>query len=363
MFKLMAGSQSISECFQWFQNLDFSASSFLPKYFDTMSVWAKACIAFEELIQSRGLDGATSLFQDDGESEEQNGAYLGNADSAQVCRTLVLVSDASRVGSIIRLRSYAAKMNGEVNLQNCSILEAAKAAIAVPMESTEVKFDGRSHISASVAGYGNPSREVFDEAMRVWRPASLKVLVSLGSGVKNAVSKGGKFFKWPAVDFISYMTNVVTDTERVAEETYRDARSAQIDYYRITGPTSLATIHRCDWSQLSRERIIRATRSYTSVGDTESSIVSCSQSCIVRSADEHIRQSAPDIDQYLVQEEICTTSVSAIEPSTMSDDRLSTRSSISIVSTSSMSPLFDTQEPSIEKYGMQAKEYKIEKTS
>ena len=354
MFRLTAGSQSISECFQWFQNLDFSASSFRHKYFDTMTVWAKACIAFEELLQSRGLDRATSLFQDDSESEQQDGVYLGNADSAQVCRTLVLVSDASRVGSIIRLRSYAAKMNGEVNLQNCSILEAAKAAIAVPMESTEVKFDGRSHISASVAGYGNPSREAFDEAMRVWRPANLKVLVSLGSGVKNAVSKGSKFFKWPAVDFISYMTNVVTDTERVAEETYRDARSAQIDYYRITGPTSLATIHRCDWSQPSRERIIRETRSCTSVGDTESSIVSCSQSCIVRSTDEYIIQAAPDIDQYLVQEGIRTTNVSAIKPNTAPDD-LSTRSSISIVSTSSVSPLFDTQEPSSrEKYAIQA---------
>ena len=313
-----------------------------------MSVWTKTYTAFDELLQSRGLNRTTSLFQDDNESLEQDEGSFRNTGSAQVCKTLVLVSDTSRVGSIIRLRSYAAKMNGEVNLQSCSIHEAAMAAIAVPMESTAVNFDGRSHISASVAGYGNPSREAFDEAMRVWRPANLKVLVSLGSGVKTAVSNGSKFFNWPLVSFISYMVNVVTDTERVAEETYRDARSAQIDYYRVTGPTSLATIHRIDWSQPSRERIIAETRSYVSMGDTESSIISCSQSCIVRSGGGHTIQAAPGIDHHLALEGIRTTSVSAIRSSTMSDDHLSTRSRTSITSASSVPLLFDTQESTSE---------------
>ena len=309
-----------------------------------MSVWAKAYIAFDELLRSRVLNRTTSLFQDDSESAEPGEISFENAGSTQVCRTLVLVSDASRVGSVIRLRSYAAKMNGEVNVQDCSILEAAKAAIAVPMESTAVRFNGRCHILASVAGYGNPSWEAFDEAMPVWRPANLRVLVSLGSGIKTALSNSNRLFNWPALDFISYMANVVTDTERVAEETYRDARAARIAYYRITRPASLATIHRCDWSQPSRNRIVQATGGCISIGITESRIVSCSQSCIIPSGNEHIIQAAPAVDHHLFQEGISTTSISASRSSKLSEDNLSTRSRISVASTSSVPLLFDTQE-------------------
>lgn len=287
--------QSISECFEWFAKHGSSVITPLgcPRARD-LSQSGHLEHSLKQLLQDRGVHPTARLFEDTEGHElyhqlpqhvsdrPKSPSSHPNEAQTPICRTLVLASDTEKPSLSHRLRSYAAKMNGEGNIERCSILQAAMAAVAIYPEHTPIKIDGRMLISAYTASYANPSREAFDEASRIWQPGSVKVIISLGAGITPVPqpSSGIINLLFPKAFFISSMTHKVADTERVAEETRRDARSAHIRYSRFTLPGDLSKIKRCDWSATSRALIKKYTEVYLKEEEICCSIVNCSQYCL-----------------------------------------------------------------------------------
>jgi hypothetical protein len=184
--------QSIDHCFEWFSSHDLSErSSILP--------WSLPFVR-PSYYERRKTEHFRSLFIDLlknsslGNIDETSSLFDDNLNSTS--KTVVLASDA-KSGRAIALRSYVTDRDGRSDIQGCSILEAALAAISMPLESEAVEIRNvsateprdMSLMSASIAGYSNPSKEVLYEAIQIWKGVeNIKILLSLGSGSRAPLS-------------------------------------------------------------------------------------------------------------------------------------------------------------------------------
>ena len=234
---------------------------------------------FQNLLELQGFDRSTELYvrQDDIPSTAQRNDVFQ-------CKTLILVSSwrgkwssqRVRPGYPFRLRSYASKRDGDVNVRSCTIWQAAMATIAIPLEMDAVKIDDAEFFSAAIAGFSNPTKEALDEATRIWNLDALQTVINIGSGGwgKNLLNDGLRTSWFPVLDLIQFQSYVTTGSERVAEEMDREARVGSFDYTRFSVASDLE-VRRSEWSETARQMILSATKSYLMSPEVHSSILKC----------------------------------------------------------------------------------------
>jgi hypothetical protein len=286
---LMLGrlKMGVQECIERFERIDLPEPSILwrmmPGYTQRSSRQLEALL--RTLLSNPDFKITDELF-------EPNASIYD-------CKTTILATNLKNPRFPIRLRSYASKMDGQAKLQDCSICQAAMAAVSIPLELDPVNVDSMSCISASVAGFSNPSKEAFDEATRIWSPDVIKTIVSVGTGawkppviedpVSSSVGSGWAFNKLVSEKayestvhrFLNLLRDVATDPERVTEELYRDARILQFSCSRLNVAMGLESIRRLDWTKGAHQKIEEATNLYIQSAEVKNTIGGCSESLLL----------------------------------------------------------------------------------
>jgi hypothetical protein len=227
--------------------------------------------AFTVLLNKYGEGEKTVLLE--GQRPDLHGPEVNDSP----CKTVVFVADGQS-GSIIRLRSYKSQMDYERDFEKFTLLEAALAMVAIPLESAAVEFDNKLLMSASIAGYSNPAKEILHEGTRIWSIEDIKTIVSLGSGDRLPYPRNENKPLLKIIEVVTFITKAVTDSERVNTELHRDAESLKFHCARFSLPAYVGRVDRQEWSNVD---IVRSDASdYLKLEDINSRIISCASTLL-----------------------------------------------------------------------------------
>jgi hypothetical protein len=181
-----------------------------------------------------------------------------------ICRTMVLTMHPTNLQHPVRLRSYTSR--SDPTPERCTIWQAILATMATPTRYVAEWFGNPSspHISASI-GYGNPTKEAFDEAVRVWHLSAVGCIISIGAGCRSPIRMDKEirntfwnFFEM--IRFISVLTEVATDTDRIHHDLSRDAKIFGLKYFRFCVREGVTDIAMQDWHRSTE--VLTATSAY-----------------------------------------------------------------------------------------------------
>ncbi|KAH8834314.1 acyl transferase/acyl hydrolase/lysophospholipase [Flagelloscypha sp. PMI_526] len=173
--------------------------------------------------------------------------------SMKLCRTFVLTMPPLHLASPILLRTYRARKH---RCEDCSIVQAIRAATAVPALFETCRIGEQEYIAASQTGYCNPIETARAEAETVFPDAKHFCIVSLGSGHPGHISLS-------ATDNASVTTialRLAKDAERKAEEFESQLNAEETIYFRFNVEQGLQEYERADQEGYS-EAVIH-TRAY-----------------------------------------------------------------------------------------------------
>jgi Patatin-like phospholipase len=197
------------------------------------------------------------------------------------CRTFVVTTRLRGAGaSAVLMRTYGTLHYDPFEAQ---IWEAARATSAAPTFFLPIKIDGVAYGDGGM-GWNNPTHEAINEAHQIWPGRPIGCLVSLGTGLEDAVQLMGSTehpvggITGKALHTVSqklefrlkvakYCVDCVTSCERVHEDIARNLLGNGLDgkYFRLNIPQGMAKIQLEEWEK--REDIEALAMDYMDSGE------------------------------------------------------------------------------------------------
>jgi hypothetical protein len=181
------------------------------------------------------------------------------------CRTFVVTSRLRGAGaSAVLMRTYGTLSHDPFKAR---IWEAARATSAAPTFFLPIKINGVAYGDGAM-GWNNPTQEALNEAHHIWPNRPIGCLVSLGTGLEDAVQLmestehplggiTGKALQTvsPKLEFrlkaAKYCAECVTSCERVHVDIDRNLLSNGLDgkYFRLNIPQGMGKIQLEEWKK------------------------------------------------------------------------------------------------------------------
>ena len=155
------------------------------------------------------------------------------------CKTFVLAVYSNDMRRPVRLRSYISRYE-EVATRNCRVYQAALATTAVPGGHFLPVGIGASTVPllGAFLGFPNPTKEAFDESLRIWNLSSIASVVSIGVGILppvKLVPDGESILQRLLLpdNLIRCLASIASDSERCHREFESEARHLGLKYFRF----------------------------------------------------------------------------------------------------------------------------------
>ena len=197
---------------------------------------------------------------------------------ADLCRTLVIATSL-KAGGAVRMRSFGTR---EADPFDACIWQVARATTAAPTYFLPIEID---HVLYGDGGTGwnNPTKEAIEEALSIWPNRPIGILVSLGTGLEEALQLKDSSEKVPRVvqSFLQntapkyafqvavaeYAINCLTSCELIHREiTARaDREILEGNYFHLNVPQGMSTIGLDEWEKLGTIKVL--TERYMDSGD------------------------------------------------------------------------------------------------
>jgi predicted acylesterase/phospholipase RssA len=214
----------------------------------------------------KGIIAAQNIDQD---------AHLAHPEGQ--CKTFVVATPIRVAGNPELMRTY----NNFPNIEafNATIWQAARATSAAPTFFAPIKIDNVQYADGGT-GYNNPAELAIHEAHEIWPSRPIGCLVSIGTGLEDAIRLGdgterGKGWKRALVATVSPSTEfeievaewcveLLTSSERVHRDLNVRADKLGIEnhYFRFNVPQGMSKIGMEEWKKI--EDMIALTRPYMS---------------------------------------------------------------------------------------------------
>ena len=237
---------------------------------------------FRSLLDERGLDPTHAFYE-----EEHSGSDMSR--DAR-CRTLVYAANLAAMQIPARFASYGPQPEtGGFNM-----LEVMTAAVALPGQTLPTALpmnrDASAKpeiecMSASIAGYANPSFQILADAQDpgngLWTPGEIHTLVSIGCGERPLrVSEGWARSTSPSklrLDSSAVLNRVATGTESTHLQVERLLRASYVDYYRFNAPVSVVStdIGNWRWTKDTRSGFTERLNRHLSVKSVRDKLEEC----------------------------------------------------------------------------------------
>jgi hypothetical protein len=176
------------------------------------------------------------------------------------CKTMVLALQPEDIRAAARLRSYTSRSDPVAT--KCKVWQVALATLANPLWDMPVEI-GHPPVQycSAILGFGNPAKETFHEAVRIWQFPGIDLLVSIGSGKGRAVRLDPQALNLTAMTgILNAMSNAMTDRERVDIDLGRDAKLLDLKYFRFNVESGLEDVASSEWEQ--RVKVAGKTQIY-----------------------------------------------------------------------------------------------------
>src|SRR5579859_2891379 len=231
---LMRLIKTVDDCFKAYVSLAqevFTAkSTALTAKFDDGVLETK----IKDIIRAQALDMDAPLAHPDGK-----------------CRTFVVADMARASGNAVLMQTYDNFPSSEAF--DCTIWQAARATSAAPTFFKPIEIEHIQYVDGGV-GQNNPAELAIHEAHKVWPGRSIGCLVSIGTGMEDAIqlgdgAEGGKGWKRailrklsPETDFEIEVAKWCLDLLTSSEKTHRDLKfraerlGIQKRYFRFNAP-------------------------------------------------------------------------------------------------------------------------------
>jgi predicted acylesterase/phospholipase RssA len=195
-----------------------------------------------------------------------------------LCRTFV-VSTSLHAGGAVRMRSFGTR---EADAFPACIWQVARATSAAPTYFLPIEIDDVLYGDGGT-GWNNPTNEAIAEAWNVWPDRPIGILVSIGTGLEEAlqlkdtsqeVSKvvqsllrntsPGHAFKLAVAEYaVKCITSCELIHQKVAE--HCDRHILEGNYFRLNVTQGMSAIGLADWDKLGT--MIALTNRYMDNGD------------------------------------------------------------------------------------------------
>ena len=207
---------------------------------------------------------------------DSNSPLIDHRDKA--CKTFVVASTLRDGGSATRMRTYNSR---KAFAFPCLIWEAARATSAAPTFFESIVIEGETFGDGGV-GWNNPAEESIAEARQVWPNRPIGCLVSLGTGLEDAIQLGGKkrsfakslmkkgLPKQFRIAVAEYCVECLTSSDRVHRRLAEEGEVYGIGgkYFRFNVPQGMSKIGLEEWEKIGD--MITLTRNYMK-GDARTS--------------------------------------------------------------------------------------------
>jgi patatin-like phospholipase/acyl hydrolase len=168
------------------------------------------------------------------------------------------------------LRSYKNSRGSELLYDECRVWEACRATSAATTFFDPIKIGkyGQRFIDGGLL-YNNPINIAYREAETIW-PGRDTLILSIGTG-----SAPGKPFRGNLMAIVERMKNIVTQTERTANDFYQSHNSLVTNdlLFRFNVAHNLSQIGLQEYKEMSA--IADATQVYLGHGETRSKLSAC----------------------------------------------------------------------------------------
>jgi predicted acylesterase/phospholipase RssA len=180
-----------------------------------------------------------------------------------LCRTFV-VATSLKAGGAVRMRSFGTRYADPFP---ACIWQVARATSAAPTYFLPIKIDAVLYGDGGT-GWNNPAKEAIEEARKIWPGRPIGILVSIGTGLEEALQLNDTSKKLPKVvesllrntspghafklAVAEYAVKCVTSCElihrEVAERCEREILEG--NYFRLNVPQGMSTIGLDEWEKL-----------------------------------------------------------------------------------------------------------------
>lgn len=194
------------------------------------------------------------------------------------CKTFVLAVSSDNMHRPVRLRSYISRYE-EMATRGCRVYQAALATTAVPGHYLPVGTGASTvPLLGAFLGFPNPTKEAFDESLRIWNLSSIASIVSIGMGrlpPAKLVAEGESIFQkiFPPGDLIRCLASIASDSERCHREFESEARHLGLKYFRFNAGERLGQVRFEEKSKLNV--VVSETDHYLQLRETNQMLSYC----------------------------------------------------------------------------------------
>jgi hypothetical protein len=186
------------------------------------------------------------------------------------CKTFVISVKTRASGIPVLMRSYQTKT---AHASGAKIWEAARATSATPTFFEPVLIDGRPY-SDGGTGWNNPTVEAIAEACKMWPNRPIGCLLSIGTGLEEAIQLGDGSQPSPNTSFklevAKYCVECLTSCEKIHHDVctkFSDRILVDENYFRLNVPQGISSIGLEEWEKIEDLRDL--TEKYMEQGDME----------------------------------------------------------------------------------------------
>lgn len=220
----------------------------------------------KSIIRSQGLDGDAPL------SDPRSDA----------CRTFVVATSIRAAGSPVLMQTYDNFPLSEA--LSATIWQAARATSAAPTFFLPVVINGVRYGDGGT-GWNNPIELAIDEAHNIWPNRAIGCLVSIGTGLEDAIQLGDitEKGKGLAKDLLSKLSprtsfkievaewcvELLTGSEKIHRQIVTRLSRLGLDgkYFRLNVPQGMSRIGLEDWEKI--DDMIALAEDYMRFGDVQ----------------------------------------------------------------------------------------------
>jgi predicted acylesterase/phospholipase RssA len=195
-----------------------------------------------------------------------------------LCRTFV-VSTSLHAGGAVRMRSFGTR---DADPFPACIWQVARATSAAPTYFLPMEIDDVLYGDGGT-GWNNPTKEAIEEARTLWPSRPIGILVSIGTGLEEALqlndtskelpkvvesllrnTSPGHAFKLAVAEYaVKCITSCELIHREVAERCNREILEG--NYFRLNVPQGMSSIGLAEWEKLGA--MIALTNRYMDHGD------------------------------------------------------------------------------------------------
>lgn len=240
-------SKTVDDCFKAY--LSLAQEVFTAKSKATTAKFDDEILErkIKDIIQAQNLDGNASLAHPDGK-----------------CKTFVVATIVRAASNAVLMQTYDNFPSSEAF--DCTIWQAARATSAAPTFFKPIEIEYVQYVDGGV-GHNNPAELAIHEAHKIWPGRPIGCLVSIGTGLEDAIqlgdgTEGGKGWKRaflatisPSTEFEIEVAEWCVDLLTSSEKTNRDLKfradrlGIRDHYFRFNVPQGMSKIGLEDWKR------------------------------------------------------------------------------------------------------------------